>query len=77
MSKAHEPRNWTARREHVAEISRKHTTRLARLETAKVVKSDAELIADAIATGRVTHVPRGVSGLDPDLEAAAFTFQAS
>jgi len=28
-----------------------------------VTKSDAELIAEAIAAGKVRHIPRGISGL--------------
>jgi hypothetical protein len=37
--------------------------RVARLSAAPVPKSDAELIAEAIAAGKVRHIPRGISGL--------------
>jgi len=37
--------------------------RVARLSAAPVPKSDAELIAEAIAAGTVRHIPRGISGL--------------
>ena len=37
--------------------------RAARLSAAPAPKSDAELIAEAIAAGKVRHIPRGISGL--------------
>ena len=37
--------------------------RMARLSAAPAAKSDAELIAEAIAAGKVRHIPRGISGL--------------
>jgi len=37
--------------------------RVARLSAAPVTRSDAELIAEAIAAGKVRHIPRGISGL--------------
>src|SRR5215213_6330725 len=37
--------------------------RVARLSAAPVPKSDAALIAEAIAAGKVRHIPRGISGL--------------
>jgi hypothetical protein len=37
--------------------------RVARLSAAPALTSDAELIAEAIAAGKVRHIPRGLSGL--------------
>ena len=37
--------------------------RVARLSAAPAPKSAAELIAEAIAAGKVRHIPRGLSGL--------------
>src|SRR3954447_10887414 len=37
--------------------------RVARLSAAPAPKSDAALIAEAIAAGKVRHIPRGLSGL--------------
>ena len=37
--------------------------RVARPSAAPVPKSDAELIAEVIAAGKVRHIPRGISGL--------------
>ena len=37
--------------------------RAARLSAAPAPKSDAELIAEAVAAGKVRHIPRGISGL--------------
>src|SRR5215203_294788 len=37
--------------------------RVARLSAAPAPTSDAELIAEAIAAGKVWHIPRGISGL--------------
>src|SRR5215210_98016 len=37
--------------------------RVARLSAAPAPTSDAELIAEAIAAGKVRHIPRGISGL--------------
>ena len=37
--------------------------RASRLSAAPALKSDAELIAEAIAAGKVRRIPRGISGL--------------
>ena len=46
-----------------SEASMTARLRVARLSAAPAVKSDAELIAEAIAAGKVRHIPRGISGL--------------
>jgi hypothetical protein len=54
---------WRARSEAIARAA----TRTKRLDEAQAPRSDAELIAEAIAAGKVRRIPSGTSGL-PEFE---------
>jgi len=54
---------WRARSEATARL----LARTKRLDEAQVTRSDEELIAEAIAAGKVRRIPTGTSGL-PDFE---------
>lgn len=57
--------NWRGVRATNANVARASAQRRVRLERARVTQTDRELVDAAIAQGRVTHVPRGRSGLPP------------
>ncbi len=52
-----------ANADRLKKLSHAARARKARLSQAKVVKSDAELISEAVAAGRVRRFPPGTSGL--------------
>jgi hypothetical protein len=54
---------WRARSEAIARA----VARTKRLDEAQVTRSDEELIAEAIAAGKVRKIPTGTSGL-PEFE---------
>ena len=54
---------WRARSEAIARA----VARTKRLDEARVTRSDAELIAEAIAAGKLRRIPTGTSGL-PEFE---------
>ena len=68
MPKSHSPGNspWArSARASAARTKAAITARQTRLAVAKVIKSDAELVADYLASGRpVRRVPQGTSGLE-------------
>ena len=54
---------WRARSEAIARAA----ARTKRLDEAQITRSDAELIAEAIAAGKLRRIPTGTSGL-PEFE---------